>query len=161
MNSSWLCRILTVVSLTLAVNAAPCAVLAQEIAATRKIGVGIGSGTIGDLGLTAKYYVASTMAVQAFVGRYKVRELAISVDAVVEPVEITKILGGRLWAGGGAGVVTWGSAGSRHIGLSAVVQSGYHFSRAPVELVLDWRPYYDLDGDLELGALSGAVRWYF
>ncbi len=134
---------------------------AQEVATTKKVGLGAGSGTMGSLGLTAKYYLRRDLAVQAAVGRFGVRDTAVSLDGVLEPLEAYKHPSGRLHVGGGAGLVYWGSAGSRQVAVSGIVQAGWQFTALPVEVIADWRPFYELDGELEVGSLGGALRWFF
>ncbi len=133
----------------------------QEVATTKKAGFGVGSGTMGSLGLTAKYYLRGDVAVQASVGRFGVRDTAVSLDGVIEPLEAYKHTSGRLHVGGGAGLVYWGSAGSKHVAVAGIVQTGWQFTALPVEVILDWRPFYELDGELEPGSLGGALRWFF
>ncbi|MBM4344794.1 MAG: hypothetical protein FJ100_15615 [Deltaproteobacteria bacterium] len=154
-HSRWSCSLVALLALWVA------PAVGQEVGVTKKVGLGVGSGTKGSLGLTAKYYLGDDLALLAFVGRNGVRDTAVSLDCVVEPLQAYKHPSGRLHVGGGAGLAYWGSAGSKHVAVAGIVQVGWQFAALPVEVIADWRPFYELDDALQMGALGGALRWFF
>lgn len=139
---------------------------AAVIGTERKLGAGLGGGSLVS-GVTGKYYLGDTSAVQAFAG---VGGFGASVgaDYVMEFKPLWEPPFGRLFwgAGGGVSALFYSFLGnsSTVIGISGVVELGFHFNAFPVELISDWRPGFyigDYFGGVHLGYGGGAVRWYF
>ncbi len=133
----------------------------------KKLGVGVGGGTIAN-GLTAKYYLTENTALQVMLGQRFRHGVSVGADYVMEFAPLAKGGAGRLFwgAGVGAGLLLYdvGVNQSNIIGVSGIVELGWHFQALPLELIVDWRPTYFigdyLDG-LWLGGGGGAIRWYF
>ncbi len=137
--------------------------LADDIGTSKKIGVGVGGGTLSS-GLSGKMYLKEDFAVQATVGAGW--GTAIGVD-VVKEFPINEYEPGRLFWGAGAGAGTWlvSGYGGNIFAVSGIVQLGWHFKDMPLEVTTDIRPTF-FTGDylysgLYLGGGGGAVRYYF
>jgi hypothetical protein len=144
------------------------AVAAQaQIGQAKRLGVGLGGGTLTS-GLSGKYYLSPTSAVQAVVGSRFGWGLSAGADYIVEFPALAEGSAGRLFwgAGAGAGLVLYDAGGKSGavIGVAGVIELGWHFKAFPLELVTDWRPTFfigDALSGLWLGGGGGAVRWYF
>lgn len=140
---------------------------AAEIGSAKRLGIGLGGGTTTS-GLTAKYYLAPTSAVQVFVGQRLKYGNSISADYIMEFGPLAKAAPGKLFwgAGVGAGLLMYNRDKHRSnlVAISGVLQIGWHFSQFPLELIADWRPTFyigDYDDGLWLGGGGGAIRWFF
>lgn len=136
------------------------------IGTEKKIGVGLGGGTMTS-GITAKYYLNEKLQVQAVVGGSG-WGIGFGADAIQDVAHLVDHEAGslKLGVGGGLGLVMYsvGPFSATVAGVSGVVQVGWQFSSIPLEIVTDWRPTFfigDYLGGLYLGGGSGAVRWYF
>lgn len=139
---------------------------ADVIGNGKNFGVGGGGGRMTS-GLTAKYYLSPTTAVQGVVGLGG-WGTSVSADFIKEFPTLAEGSAGRLFwgAGVGAGAVMYnvGSNSATILGVSGVIQLGWHFASFPLELVSDWRPTFfigDYIGGLWWGGGGGALRWFF
>jgi len=133
----------------------------------KKLGLGLGGGTLNS-GLTGKFYLGESTAAQIFVGNRFGWGLSVSADYIVEFAPLAKGSAGKLFwgAGVGAGLIMYAahSSNSSVIGVSGVVELGWHFAQVPLELIIDWRPTFfigDHIGGLYLEGSGSAIRWYF
>ncbi len=133
----------------------------------KKLGLGFGGGTIAN-GLTAKYYIGEDAAVQLMLGQRFSYGISVGVDYVMEFKPLAQGGAGRLFwgAGVGAGLLLYdvGSHDANIIGVSGIVELGWHFKALPLEVVVDWRPTFfigDYLGGLWLRGGGGAIRWFF
>lgn len=135
---------------------------AQEIGHSKKFGIGLASGFATNT-LTGKLYLGNNAAIQGFVGGYRFQGLALTVDYVVEPVELAKGQAGRFFLGFGGGADFWSGNHYSSIGLHGIVELGWHLRAVPLEFVIDWRPTFFFGDSSGLGydGANGAVRWYF
>lgn len=140
---------------------------ANDIGGGKRLGVGLGGGTTTS-GLTAKYYLGKRSAVQVFLGQRFAYGNSIGADYILEFPTLAQGAPGRLFWGVGAGVglLLYNRTGdtANVLGLSGVLQLGWHFRQFPLELIADWRPTLfvgDYAGGLWFGGGGGAVRWYF
>jgi hypothetical protein len=133
-----------------------------------RLGLGLGGGTIA-AGGTAKVYLGGRSAFQAVVGASR-WGLSLGADFIQEFRPLAQTPAGDLFAGvgAGAGVVMYRDALDQAtvIGISAVLELGWHFNRVPLELILDWRPTFFLGDFAGLGGFfggggGGAIRWFF
>ena len=141
--------------------------LADSIGKEKKLGIGLGGGT-STSGLTFKYYLAPTTAVQAFAGVHGAWGTSVGADYILEMGDLISASSWRLYWGGGAGagllMYSVGNSQAAIIGVSGVLQLAFHLRRFPVEIVTDWRPTFwigDFIGGLNLSGGGGALRWYF
>ena len=140
---------------------------AADIGTSKKTGVGVGGGTATS-GITGKMYLGPTTAIQGFVGLHGSNGTSLGVDYILEMPDLAAGSAGRvLWgAGAGAGVLLYsvGNNSATVIGVSGIVQLGWHFNAFPLEIIADWRPTFwigDFFGGLNLGGGGGAIRWFF
>lgn len=144
------------------------AIAADEIGTTHKIGIGLG-GTNMAQGFTGKLYLSPTTAVQGVLGQYGMygttSGTSMSVDFLQEVGSLAEVdnTGRLFWGvGAGAGLILFG--GSQTMGISGVVELGWHFEQFPLEITTDWRPtlYF---GDAYLTGMyyrgGGAIRYFF
>ncbi len=140
---------------------------AAEIGGAKRLGVGLGGGTTTS-GLTVKYYLAPTTAVQVFLGQRWKYGNSIAADYIMEFGPLAQGAPGRLFwgAGVGAGLLLYSrnNQSASVIAISGVLQLGWHFKQFPLELIADWRPTFyigDYADGLWLGGGGGAIRWFF
>ncbi len=140
---------------------------ADTIGSGKRLGIGLGGGT-STSGLTVKYYVANHQAIQAFAGLHRGYGNSIGVDYILEFNDLAKGSPGRLYWGAGAGagllLYSYGKDSASIIGISGVVQLGWHFNAFPLEIIADWRPTFwigDYYGGINLSGGGGAIRWFF
>ena len=164
----------TILSLTTAMAALLCVSTAAEakpIHSAGRFGIGLGAGTIAN-GLSLKYFMADSLAIQANVGTLgghgsdRLKDnggIAASADLLIEnsPLVASSLLNLEWNYGVGAGV------GIRNdnsvIAAAGVLGLEVNFNVIPVDIVLEYRPNLALspDVDLELVDFSGHVRYYF
>lgn len=139
---------------------------AGSIGKDSTFGIGLGGGTLTS-GVTGKYYLGETTALQAVVG-INGWGMSFGADFIKEFGALYTAPAGRLFwgAGAGGGVIMYslGTQSAAIVGVSGVVQLGWHFNSFPIEVVSDWRPTFlvgDYIGGLYLGGGGGAVRWFF
>jgi hypothetical protein len=139
---------------------------ASDIGGEERFGIGLGGGTLSN-GLTAKYYLDESSAVQAVLG-ISGWGFSLGADYVFEFDPVYKHKSGELFwgVGGGAGAVFYdvGIDSATVFGVSAVIELGWHFKSIPLEIVTDWRPTYfvgDFIGGFYVGGGGGAIRWFF
>ena len=140
---------------------------ADSIGASKSLGIGLGGGT-STSGLTAKYYLGKTTALQGFVGLHAGNGTSLGADYIMEFPDLAAGSAGRLFwgAGLGAGLLLYsvGNNSGAHIGVSGVVELGWHFASFPLELIADWRPTFwigDHFSGLHFEGGGGAIRWFF
>ncbi len=139
--------------------------VASDIGTSRKLGAGVGGGTLSS-GLTGKMYLQDGLAAQGFVGAGGFA-LGLGAD-VVKEFAIESFPEADVFWGAGVGVGTFGYGyvgGGGVFAVSGVAEVGIHLNQLPVEVVLDVRPTF-LTGNyvwsgLYLGGGGGAVRYYF
>ena len=129
------------------------------IGTSKTIGVGIATG-MEHLALTGKYYLNPKTAVQAFFGSQG-HGFGASLDAMLEPLTLYALPGGRLVAGVGGGLEVFSSAGAHDTGVHAVGQLSWQFTDVPIEVAADWRPTYWLAQVPAWTTAFAALRWYF
>ena len=141
--------------------------LADDIGKGKSFGAGLGGGTATS-GITVKQYLGQSAAIQGFIGLNAGRGTSLGADYVMEFPDIASGEVGRLfWGVGlGAGLLLYADGGNSAtvIGISGVVELGWHFERWPLELIADWRPTFwigDFIGGLGVRGGTGAIRWYF
>ena len=137
---------------------------ASDIGTSRTLGVGLGGATTAS-GISGKLYLSPASAVQAVVGSgYSGAGLHLSADYMQELGELDAPTGDFrvFYAGGfGAGIASYNSYSA--IGVSGVLELGFHMKQYPIELTLDWRPSFfmgDYLNGLYLGHGGGAIRYY-
>ena len=140
--------------------------MAGQIGTSKKIGIGLGGGTMTS-GFTAKLYLSQKTAIQGVVG-VSSWGTSVGVDFIKEFKPLWKPRFGQLiWGvGAGAGALLYnvGKDSATIIGVSGVIQLGWHFESVPIELITDWRPTFyigDYIGGLSFNGGGGAIRWYF
>jgi hypothetical protein len=147
---------------------------ASEVGAAKKVGLGLGDGTVNS-GIAGKLFLSDKLALQGVVGQYFGYGLGLDVDAVQQLGTLAKNDAGELvWgAGGGVGLATWdnviGYEGSSSLSVSGVGQLAWRFNAVPVEVTAEWRPSFFVssvpgfssDSQLYLFGTGGAVRWFF
>lgn len=140
---------------------------AGDIGKSKKLGVGVGGGTHVS-GVTAKKYLSETTAVQAFAGNLQGAGLSVGADYIMEMPDLAAWAPGRLFwgVGAGAGLVLYSINNNSGIsvGISGVLQLGWHFNEFPLELITDWRPTFYVGDFLAGGHFNGgggAIRWFF
>jgi hypothetical protein len=138
---------------------------ADSFARVGRIGVGVGGGTLAN-GLSAKFYVAPRTALQAVLGLSH-WGLSFSGDFIKEFRPFVRTPVGDMFAGVGvgAGLVRYRDFNDEAdvVGISGILELGWHFNEVPLELILDWRPTYyfgDFIGGFFFGGGGGAIRWF-
>ncbi len=145
------------------------------------LAVGLGAGTTAS-GVTGKYTLGEGLALQGFLGvgvngrdeQLTGATATVGLD-VVKEFTVHDFSSGRLfWGlGVGAGVLKYWDEERRgpewvtsRAGVGSIVEVGWRFSRAPVELVADLRPTLEtVNGGVftqfDATRGGGALRWYF
>jgi hypothetical protein len=136
-----------------------------NIHASRKFGLGLGTG------ISAKYFLNNTLAVQGFAGFYFGLSTNLGVDVMYQ--------GKQLWtngdlslnweAGGGAGVWLWnaGLYGAASVSICGVAGLSLQYRPIPLELTADIRPTFVFGNFGGFGFapfrmdFGGAIRYYF
>lgn len=145
---------------------------AKPIHSSGRFGIGLGSGTFAN-GLSMKYFLAKSFAVQANVGRASGGNagdrfknnggIAASADLLIEnkPLVASKLLNLEWSYGVGGGVANRNDT----TGLAAAAIAGLelNFNVIPIDLVLEFRPTLLISPDVELEIVdfSGHLRYYF
>lgn len=141
----------------------------DDIGTERKLGLGLGGGSLAN-GITGKLYLSPNTAVQGVLGQFgnygTNSGISMSADFIQEIGSLAEVddVGRLFWGvGAGAGLVLSGDVTS--IGVSGVVEIGWHFERFPLEVTTDWRPtMYLSDGPLTglyFRYGGGAIRYFF
>jgi hypothetical protein len=160
-------QVLTVLCAALCLSAAlPEAAHAESFARLGRVGLGVGGGTIAS-GATLKYYIGPRTALQAVLGLSR-WGLSFGGDFVKEFRPFLRTQAGDLFAGAGvgAGLVMYRDLDDSAdvLGVSAILELGWHFNEIPLEFILDWRPTFyfgDFIGGFFGGGGGGAIRWFF
>ncbi len=134
------------------------------------IGIGLGATTFAS-GLSGKYYMSDSFALQGAVGTYGAGAdrfsnfggIAVGIDGLVENSALTRneifSLDWNFGLGAGVGLFedTLGLAVSGVVGLE------FNFVPIPIDLVLEYRPGLLVvpDVGIELVDFSGHIRFYF
>lgn len=150
----------------LAVCCLSSAAMATEIGKDAKIGIGLGGGSLTS-GLSGKLYIGDSSAIQA-VGGINGWGMSFGADYIKEFGTLYDHSAGKLFwgVGAGAGVILYDLVGASAtiIGVSGIIEFGWHFKSFPLEIVSDWRPTFfigDYIGGLYIGGGGGAIRWFF
>lgn len=137
--------------------------------ASRGLGVGLGGGSVS--GLSAKYFLNNTFAVQGFAGFYFGLASILGADAMYQFKSLWSNSDFNLnWeAGAGASSYIWngGLYGGATVSLNGVVGLSLQYRPVPLELTTDVRPTFIL-GDFSGSGFApfqiyygGALRYYF
>ena len=164
----------TILSLTTALAALLCmstAADAKPIHSAGRFGIGLGSGTIAN-GLSLKYFMADSLAIQANVGvfggrgRDRLKDnggIAASADILIEnsPLIASSLLNLEWNYGVGAGIGVRNDNSA--IAAAGVLGLEVNFNVIPVDIVFEYRPNLALspDVDLDFVDFSGHIRYYF
>jgi hypothetical protein len=120
-----------------------------------KTGVGLRGGTAW--GLTIKHFVSNKSAFEGFLyaynhgfnvtGLYEIHNKAFDVDNL------------KWYYGFGAHVGTYNEADINDfvLGVDGVLGIEYSFTEAPINIGLDWNPYFNIIGNTGFSPESGAI----
>ncbi len=139
---------------------------AESIRSGGMFGIGLGGGT-GTSGLSMKYWMSSSHALQGVIGiwglgRGEGTVLALSGDYLFELPSLTKgsiiDLGWNIGLGPflGIGDATW-------IGVSGVLGLEFNFVPVPIDITIEYRPGLLVlpDVNADLIAFTGHIRYFF
>lgn len=136
------------------------------IATKLKLGVGLGGGGLAS-GLTARYYLGETSAVQASLGTNS-WGFSFGGEYIQIMGNLAKHDAGELnWeVGGGASFYSYsvGLNSTTIIAINGLIGLVWHFAEFPLEVTAGWGPAFfigDYIGGLNFGGGGGAIRWYF
>lgn len=159
-------RLATIVGIALVTLMAPGIASAGGKIGGGSFGLGLGGGTMVS-GLSAKYYMGNSSAIQAVIGGSG-WGFGASVDYAQDIVTLARTSWGKfnLYAGAGGAFHAYnvGADQSAVFGAAGIVGLNLHFTEIPLELATEWRPAYtfgDYVGGLYLGGAGGGIRWYF
>jgi hypothetical protein len=142
------------------------------IGSSKKIGVGLGGGTLVN-GVSGKFYLSESSAIKALAG-LTFNGFGGEVHYMIKELQLSKFGFGRLDLGLGVGAAfrtfnySWGNYMT--VGPNANIGFQLKFNQVPLEITASWRPgyYFALSsfsgrtvGGLGLGGGGGAIRWYF
>lgn len=120
-----------------------------------KTGIGLRGGTAW--GLTVKHFISQKAAFEGFLyaynygfnvtGLYEIHNKAFDVDNL------------NWYYGFGAHVGSYDKADIHEfvLGADGVIGIEYSFTEAPVNIGLDWNPYFNIVGDAGFKPASGAI----
>lgn len=171
-----------VASLFAALLLIPATGTAQGTGGGGNFGLGLGKGTLAS-GITGKYYLSADTALQGHIGYtpgwswgrcgrgrydYDCRGyygFGLNVDYMYTFSNLVEGGAGRLFASGGGGgaISSVGPYGGGALAINGVLELGWHFSEVPIELVLDWRPFFALGPGILPGFFDFgfSARFYF
>lgn len=135
-------------------------------------GLGLGGG-LGVSGLSGKYYLGDSAAIQGVVGWWGAGQtyggLGVGADYLFERPEFAGgdpvTLGWNF--GFGASAVAWDGGGvgdgALWLGASGVLGLEFLFQPVPIDLVLEYRPGVSLIPGFGVDLINGSghIRWYF
>lgn len=132
----------------------------HDVRTSGRVGLGLGGGP-SPYGISIKYFLGPTAAVQASVGSFGRFGLGVGADLLLElpfllETDIVDV-GWYIGAGSGVGLV----AGAGYARVDGVVGAGLYLNILPIDFVLELRPrlgVIPLDAVIRFGA---HARYYF